>query len=504
MLENIKKYPKSLQLSIIEGMVASLMFGGGTIFITAFAVFLGATSFELGLLFALPALLGAWLQLGSLKLLKVYKKRRNAIAQMVFLQALSWLLIALIPFIFPTNQVVWLIIITTLGTLAGSIAGPLWQSWMRSLTPEEILGEYFGVRNAITGAVVLFTMLGGGLLLNVVEPSMQLYAFFAICFISFLGRLASSITFTKIDDPDFVIDTTEKVKIFTFIKQLRKDNFGYFVLFGTLMTFSISMVGPFFSLYLLQTLNLQTNYLLYTLIICASAASSLISMPYWGKIVDNYGTIKVLKATGFLACIYPIFLIFVRDPIALIGTEILAGVIFSGFNLCLANFIYESFKAEKIIKYASYQGTLFGTATFFGILLSGYLLTFNISIGLLSTMFYLICLISLILRLFFFGTLINKIKEVRETKPITDRKLILSVLTFGPLREPLIDGFIPIIYFTENTIKKATTRTINTVGLISKKGEEEIVQTVRKVGFVTKNEFEKAKTLIKRKNKGFF
>ncbi|MFA6064332.1 MAG: MFS transporter [archaeon] len=481
--DKVNNYSKPLRLSILEGMFASLMFGGGMIFIVPFAVYLGANSFEIGLIAALPALLAAWFQLGTLEFLKVFKNRKNTIIPAVFLQSISWLLIALIPFIFPTDQIFWLIVITTIGTLAGSIGTPLWQSWMRSLTATELIGEYFGIRNAITGAIVFLTMLGCGLLLKLFEPSLTLYAFVAIFLISFIGRLASSITFTKMEDPCCEIDGTEKIWLFDFIKELRTNNFGYFVLFGTLMTFAISLVGPFFSLYLLDNLALKFDYFTYTIIICSSAVASLISMPYWGKIIDKYGTIKTLKATGLLASIYPLALILIHDPLGLTIAEFLSGIIFSGFNLCLASFIYESFKAEKIIKYASYQAALFGTATFFGIMLSGYVQTFNVSFPILTNTFYIICLVAVVLRLTIYSALVNKIKDVRETKPIQEDQLVIGVLTFEPVRETLYTSASLLLATTEREFNT----TIRTMEIIKDKGGKELKEGAIIVGRIGVN-----------------
>lgn len=496
-LDKIKSYPVPLQRSIIEGMFASLMFGGGMIFVVPFAVFLGANSMQIGFLNAFPALLAAWIQLGSMKLLEIYKKRKSIIIATVFLQALSWLLIALIPFIFPQDQITALIIITTVGTVIGSMCGPLWQSWMRSLTPENILGEYFGVRNALTGLIVFLTMLGAGLLLQFIQPSLMLYAFSAIFAASFIGRLFSSITFTKIDDPPIVLDNTDKTTFRMFVNQLREGNFGYFVLFGTLMTFAISLIGPFFSVYLLNDLGLKTDYFLYTLIISSSAIASLISMPYWGKILDKFGTIKILKVTGLLAVFFPLTLIFVRDPYLLIFTELLSGVIFSGFNLCLANFIFEFFKAEKIIKYASFQAVLFGTATFFGIILSGYIQTMPLSIGILSSPFYVVCAIAIIARFVVYSSLIKKVKEVRETKEISEKALVLSVLTFEPIRESIHNNAVLLLYTTGNELTKATQNTFKTLEFVEHVGKEgtkkvanNVTNTARRVTYITKEGIE--------------
>jgi MFS family permease len=506
--EEIKKYPYPLRISIIEGMFASIMSGGGAAFIVPFALFLGANSLEIGYLLAFPALFAAFSQVASIKLLDVYKKRRQAIVAIVFFQAMSWLLIALIPFIFPKNEIIALIIIYTIGNVVGSIGGPIWQSWMSSLTPREILGEYFGMRNSLTGIVVFLAMFFGGLLLKFIEPSLILYAFSAIFIASFFGRFVSSLLFTKMDDPDFVIEK-ESTHFITFVSQLRKDNFGYFVLFGTLMTFGISLITPFVSVYLLEGIGLKNDYFTYTLIICASAVTTLISMPYWGKVIDKHGVIKTLKVTGLLASFYPLLFIFVRDPTGLIIIEGLSGIIFSGFNLCLANFIYESFKQEKIIKYAGYQAALFGIATFFGTILSGWMQTLNISYGLLTNTFFFVCLTAVIVRFTVYSMLINKIKEVRETKEIKERTLLISVLTFEPVRESLFTNAFIIISKTENltingvrTVRTFAKKGIITANEITMNAEKIAESKIENVENITKRNIDKVKEIIK-KRKGF-
>jgi hypothetical protein len=376
---------------------------------------------------------------------------------------------------------------------------------MGCLTPKEILGDYFGVRNAITGTVVFLTMLGAGILLEIVEGSFTLYAFTAIFLVSFIGRALSSITFTKIEDPECVIET-KTGGFFAFATQLGKDNFGHFVLFGTLMTFAISLVSPFLSVYLLNDLGLKNNYFMYTLIICAAAVTTLISMPYWGKIIDKYGTIRTLKATGILAALYPILLISFREPTAIIVCEALSGVIFSGFNLCLANFIYESFKREDIANYARHQAAFFGIATFLGTIFAGWLLTQELSFSFLTNAFYVVCAIAVIIRFTVYALLVNKIKEVRETSEIKSRKLVLGALTFEPVRETLFASAILLVTATEEIAVLGARK----VGGIAKKGiytaeeltlhAEKIAEKgIEEVEGITKNGFESAKKIIKKK-----
>ena len=86
---------------------------------------------------------------------------------------------------------------------------------------------------------------------------------------------------------------------------------------------------------------------MYTLIISSTLAVTLISMPYWGKLIDRYGMIKVLKASSFLVALFPLLYILVRIPEGLIFVQFLDGLIFAGFNLALANFVYNVSTQEK-------------------------------------------------------------------------------------------------------------------------------------------------------------
>ncbi len=504
MFKEINKYPAPLRRSVLEGMFTAIMSGGALVFIVPFAVYLGANSLQVGLISAVPALLAAWFQLGSLKLLEFYQKRSTVVIFSGIVQAISWLLIAILPFVAPTSQLSWFIALTIIGTVISSIAHPWWQSWMRSLTPKEILGEYFGFRNAIIGFVVFATTIICGFMLQVAEPSFTLYAFIGIFALGFIGKMVSAYLSSGIYEPKMESDPAERVSFWFFIEQMKKNNFGNFMLYGTLMTFAIAIITPFISLYFLKDLGLENDYFFYTILISAATLTSIVSMPYWGKIIDKHGTIRLLAATGFLACFYPVFLIFIRDPVLLIALQLFDGVAFSGFLLALYNFIYDSFEPKKLIYYSAFQLILFGTATFFGTLVGGYLLMFPLPtlLGALSLgyapasaalssvftiPFFVICALSFVIRIVVYFALIWQIKDVRDTKYISQRQLVISVLTFQPIRESLYQNFslmlaggVKTVAVVEDELERAEKFAFNKIRT-AKKVTKKTVTNVEKV-----------------------
>lgn len=493
MFKEINKYPKPLRRSVLEGMFSAIMSGGAVVFIIPFAVFLGANSIQIGLISAIPALLAAWFQLASLKLLEVHQKKSTVVMFFVAIHAISWLLIAILPFIAPTSQLSWFIALTIIGTVVSSIGFPWWQSWMKSITPKEIVGGYFGFRNAVIGFVVFATTIICGFLLKVAEPNLVLYAFVAIFLLGFIGRSVSLYFLSKIPEPKVEQAPEEKISFWIFIEQLKKNNFGHFILYGALMTFAIAMISPFISLYFLKDLGLANDYFMYTALISAATLTSIVSMPYWGKVMDKHGTIKVLTATGFLACFYPLILIFVRDPVLLIVLQLFDGVAFSGFILALANFIFDSFEPKKIIYYATFQSILFGIATFCGTIIGGYIQLFPVSIWILTIPFFVVCAISFLIRIIVYFALIWQIKDVRETKYISERQLVLSVLTFQPVRESIYQGFSLML-----------AEGVKTAGVVEnglEKAEKFAFKKIRMTKKVTKKDINKIEKIIQKKRK---
>src|SRR3972149_10144888 len=115
---------QSLLFSKREGVWASVMSGIGESYLGAFAIFLKATNPQIAMLAAFPQWLGASFQFVSVWLLHRLKNRKALILTGVFGQALSWLFVLAIPFVFTEGPVWWLIGAVTVYFMAGDFARP--------------------------------------------------------------------------------------------------------------------------------------------------------------------------------------------------------------------------------------------------------------------------------------------------------------------------------------------------------------------------------------------
>ena len=156
---------KSLRTSIFDGSAYSVMLGLTQNYITPYALTMKATTQQIGLLTGVPNFTMAAAQFIAPTLSERMGSRKGFILPLVLMHALMWLPILLIPYLFQTHQVWWLIAFMTLSTAFDSAVNPAWGSMMADLVPTKMRGRYFGLRNRITAFVSMaFSYAAGGIL----------------------------------------------------------------------------------------------------------------------------------------------------------------------------------------------------------------------------------------------------------------------------------------------------------------------------------------------------
>lgn len=157
---------KSLNLSIKDGVAFAATTGFGDNYINPFAIALGASNFQIGLLSSIPQFLPALLQLMVADMTERLGSRKKIIVRSVFFHAFMLLPIALIPYLPAFVQVSVLIGFYTLYMLFASLAGPAWGSLMADLVPEGKRGVFFSKRSRLIGIVTLATTFLAGYILH--------------------------------------------------------------------------------------------------------------------------------------------------------------------------------------------------------------------------------------------------------------------------------------------------------------------------------------------------
>ncbi len=436
-----KKINKSLSYSIKDGSWWAVMAGFGQSYLSAFAVFLNSTPFQLSMLASIPLVLSSFLQLFAFKLTNIFSSRKKLVLYSAFLQALVWLLIIGVSCF--TKNVWVLIILSSLYFIFGAIGGPAWNSWMGDLVPEEMRGRYFGMRNRTVGFFSFLMVSIAGILLDKLSQFDTHFAFLTLFFIAFVGRMVSFYYLSKKYEPIVEIRNVKPYGFIKYLKNIRNNNFGMFSLYNSLLYFSVFMVGPLFVIYFLTYLNF--TYLQYSVFIAVSAISSFITVSYWGKHADHYGNKAILWVTSNLLFLLPLLWFFVNlipKPFQFfmgIGINLLSGMAWAGFNISSGNFFYDNVEPELRIRFISYHNVLRGIAIFAGSLIAGWLGSLNFSYGIISNGLLLAMLLSALCRFIVTMIFLNFISEV---KMVHKRPRFLHFITVMPVEGLMFDSIV--------------------------------------------------------------
>jgi hypothetical protein len=135
-----------LRMMTWEGIASLAMFSVTTSGLLAgFVLALGANNFQIGILAAIPFIMQL-LQIPSLWLVEQLRWRK-AISVLSWLPAqLIWVLVALIPFYVgvPSQAAVGLLLgLMVVRGLLSAVTNCSWNSWIRDLVPQSIMGSFF-------------------------------------------------------------------------------------------------------------------------------------------------------------------------------------------------------------------------------------------------------------------------------------------------------------------------------------------------------------------------
>src|SRR5487761_1668058 len=160
------KLTRAMRLSIGEGALACAMgtLTGG-VFLTGFALALGATSFQIGLLAAMPALANFAQLLGACLIERTGRQKRICLAALALSRAL-WLVVLMTPLVVWGGGGAWLvwslIVLQAASSSLDAIGGVGWLCWIRDLVPETIRIGFRSRRNQIDTVLALSLSVVGG------------------------------------------------------------------------------------------------------------------------------------------------------------------------------------------------------------------------------------------------------------------------------------------------------------------------------------------------------
>ena len=287
--------------NIIRDGVASQAMGvlTGGAFLIAFAIKLGASNFVIGLLAAIGPL-SQLLQLPSIFLVEKLRNRRLITVVAAGLSRVCWLIIALSPFIFPAKVAIAVLLILLIAVSAfGAVSGCSWNSWMRDLIPESIMGSFFSKRMRVATGVGIALSILAAVYLDFWKKQFADHeiAGYSILFIlGFTAGLTGLFFLAK--TPEIRMPRVqEKQKILRILSQpFRDENFRKLIAFMCSWNFAVNLAAPFFMVYMLKRLGLSMSFIIGLSIV--SQVFNFLFLKIWGKYTDRFSNKSVLAIGG--------------------------------------------------------------------------------------------------------------------------------------------------------------------------------------------------------------
>jgi MFS family permease len=350
---------RGLKISVGEGAFATvhLTLTSG-VFLIGYALMLGVNDFQLGLLTALPFLAQMIQPFSALLVQNLKERKAFTLAGSVFFRGI-WILLVFLPFILLSKdyKISLFLFIIALSAIVNNFTTVTWLSWMADLVPEKIRGSYFGIRNSILQVVTMGVYFGGAKLvdhyrsLKPEQVHFRVFDFSRFTNLSVLGfmlifsmgvaaALCAGLLLYFQPEPLFH-RSSNKAGFKDLLIPLKDKTYQKLIHFFAWWSLTVGISAPFWGAHMLK--NLHLDYYLISLFSIVAGAISLISQPFWGRMVDRYGCKPVLKFNLIFILFIPYLWFFVtpQNYFLLWVDAVMGGIFWTGFNLAIFTIVLQ-------------------------------------------------------------------------------------------------------------------------------------------------------------------
>ncbi|MBE3582571.1 MAG: MFS transporter [Limnochordaceae bacterium] len=359
--------------AIWDGLFASFSDNLVIPFQVLFALYLGATKAQVGLLVAVPVLLGNLVQPLGASWTERRDERKRIYLYANLLARLMWIPAGMLPFLLPRGPaaVYLFIALVTLRTVLASAPVPGWTSLMADLTERSGRGAYFAWRNLMVNLAALGASVTAGWLIHGLPTAWGYLVTFLVAFVAGLfafasfarvpelpatgppadppqtrpttgedGTSASPVTSsTRIPPPSSGAATHQQGTLRAWLNLLSWHAMGGFLWSSALWSFSVNIAGPLMAVYYQETLHGDEG--IWGLAQAATFLVTILSQRYWGRLADRWGSRRTALLSGIGAALVPVPWLLATRPTDAIWANAWSGLAWAGYNLAAFNLLLE-------------------------------------------------------------------------------------------------------------------------------------------------------------------
>lgn len=321
----------------------------GGAFMVGFIRHLGGSDIWIGVLSAVPSLLGLLQIFGA-----IWGRSYVSYKSYVTVGGLLWRVfhipLILLPFVALSGEARLWILFACVSVAAACVhlVSPIYNDWLAELVPSNSRGWFFSRRNGVAAVAGALAAIGGGVLLDLFRRADQERLGYSVVFgLGIAFATLSMIYYLKMTD--LQRPNPARISVFESLRQFKRPfidaNFRKLLAFFALFIAAQSFGGNLFAAFALETLQMPFTILQATAL--THAAGNVVGARLFGFLADRYGNKPVLGILAVALCTTPGMWLFctpgqpVANAVILISGHLVAGFVWGGiattqFNLLLA------------------------------------------------------------------------------------------------------------------------------------------------------------------------
>jgi HEAT repeat protein/MFS family permease len=340
---------------------------------TGYALHLGATNAQVGFLSAASAW-GQTLQLLTPLLIERLPQRRRLC---LFAYALSygvWLPVAFIPWLVPhASGPTAMIAFLAVGGAALAAASPASTSWLSDLVPARMRARFVSRQQMAVASVGLAAAIVAGRYMDAFPEVQQQTGFSCLFVVAVVFGIVALVVWARVPEPPKDAEAPMRFADL-FRLPLGNRDLRQLTLFVAARTTVVMIAAPFFSVYMLQ--NLQVPYSLIAIFSGINTIAMIAANPIWAYLSDKFGYRPVLKLSALGLALVPLSWLFTTRGNHRVVIPLLmawAGVHAAGVILAQFNLLVKMAPQEHRSVYIGFHAAVVSAASALGAMLGGWL-----------------------------------------------------------------------------------------------------------------------------------
>lgn len=371
---------RGLRMLLVDGVASQVMTSlTGGAFLVAYALLLGASNTIIGLIASIAPLTQI-LQIPAIYVIERTRRRKLLAVVSAICSRAFWLVIAALPWLTPaggSTGIPLLLMCLTLYSGFATIQSCAFNSWKRDIVPEAIMGRYLAKRLTIATALSALLTLASGV---VIDTGSQFFAsglaIYSLLFgVGALFGFAGAGALARVPEPQMSPATGASLyRVLT--EPLRDENFRKLLVFLGSWNFAVNLAMPFFSVYMIKTLQLPMAWVIGFSV--SSQVANVVFYRIWGRLADRFTNKSVMSVSGLLfvltIAIWPFVTLpdkYVLTIPLLVLIHVLSGVSTAGVNLAAAGLALKSAPKGKATAFLAVNAIISGTAATIAPILAG-------------------------------------------------------------------------------------------------------------------------------------